>query len=75
MPPLGKEHGRVVLKVTKSHLEERLAKLGDQLKVHQEKVEKELQVKLDESRKQIVDYFVPRVVASPPDDMRGRYLR
>jgi hypothetical protein len=74
-PSLGKEHGRVVLKVTKSHLEERLAKFGDQLKVHQEKVEKELQVKLDESRKQIVEYFVPRVMASPPDAMRGRYLK
>jgi hypothetical protein len=75
MPPLGKEHGRVVLKVTKSHLEERLAKFGDQLKVHQEKVEKELQVKLDESRKQIVEYLVQRVMASPPDAMRGRYLK
>jgi hypothetical protein len=74
-PSLGKDHGRVVLKATKPHLEERLAKFGDELKVHQEKVEKELQVKLDGSRKQIVDYFVPRVVASPPDDMRGRYLK
>ncbi len=73
-PSLGKDHGRVVLKAAKPHLEERLAKFREDLKVHQEKVEKELQVKLDESRKQIVDYFVPRVVASPPDAMRGRYL-
>ena len=54
-----------MLKATKPHLEERLAKFGDKLKVHQEKVEKELQVKLDELRMQIVDYFVPRVMASP----------
>ena len=72
---LGKDHGRVVLKGIKPHLEERLAKFGEELKVHQAKVEKDLQVKLDESRKQIVEYFVPRVVASPPDAMRGRYLK
>jgi hypothetical protein len=67
---LGKLHGRVVLKAAKPHLEERLAKFRDELKAHQEKVEKELQGQLDESRKQIMDYFVPRVVASPPDAMR-----
>jgi hypothetical protein len=50
-------------------------KIRDELKVHQEKVEKELQGQLDESRKQIVDYFVPHVVASPPDAMRGQFLK
>jgi hypothetical protein len=72
---LGKDHGRAVLKAAKPHLEKRLAKFRDKLKAHQEKVEKELQVQLDESRKQIVDYFVPRVVASPPDAMRGQFLK
>jgi hypothetical protein len=74
-PSLGKDHGRVVLKAAKPHLEERLSKFRDELKAHQEKVEKELQGQLDESRKQIVDYFVPRVVASPPDAMRGQFLK
>ena len=74
-PSLGKDHGRVVLKAAKPHLEERLSKFRDELKSHQEKVEKELQGQLDESRKQIVDYFVPRVVASPPDAMRGQFLK
>ena len=74
-PSLGKDHGRVVLKAAKPHLEERLSKFRDELKSHQENVEKELQGQLDESRKQIVDYFVPRVVASPPDEMRGQFLK
>ena len=74
-PSLGKDHGRVVLKAAKPHLEERLSKFRDELKSHQEKVEKELQGQLDELRKQIVDYFVPRVVASPPDAMRGQFLK
>ena len=56
-----------MLKAAKPHLEQRLAKFREDLKVHQEKVEKELQAQLDESRGQIVDYFVPRVVSSPPD--------
>jgi hypothetical protein len=72
---LGKDHGRAVLKAAKPHLEKRLAKFRDKLEVHQEKVEKELQGQLDESRKEIVDYFVPRVVASPPDAMRGQFLK
>jgi hypothetical protein len=67
--------GRVVLKAAKPHLEDRLAKFREELKSHQEKVEKELEGQLDESRKQIVDYFVPRVVASPPDAMRGQFLK
>jgi hypothetical protein len=72
---LGKLHGRVVLKAAKPHLEERLAKFRDELKAHQEKVERELQGQLDESRKQIMDYFVPRVVVNPPDAMRGQFLK
>jgi hypothetical protein len=74
-PSLGKDHGRVVLKAAKSHFEQRLAAFRDELKVHQEKVEKKLQAQLDDTRKQIVDYFVPRVVASPPDAMRGQFLK
>lgn len=74
-PSLGKDHGRVVLKAAKSHLEARIEKFRDELKAHQEKVEKELQSQLDESRKQIVDYFAPLVVASPPDAMRGQFLK
>ena len=72
---LGKNHGRVVLKAAKPHLEQRLAAFRDELKAHQEKIENELQAHLDDSRKQIVDYFVPRVVASPPDAMRGQFLK
>jgi hypothetical protein len=74
-PSLGKDHGRVVLKAAKPHLEKRLAKFRDQLKAHQEKVKKELQAQLDESRKQIVQYFLPQVIANPPDAMRGQFLK
>jgi hypothetical protein len=38
-------------------------------------VKKELQGPLDESRKLIVDYYVPLAAASPPDAMRGQFLK
>jgi hypothetical protein len=63
-PSLGKDHGRVVLKAAKPHLEKRLAQFRDELKAHQRKVEKELQGHLDESRKLIVDYFLPSPLSS-----------
>ena len=72
-PSLGKSHGRVVRKAAKPYLEGRLAEFRGELKAHQENVEKDLQNQLDESRQQIVDYYVPIVVANPPDAMRGRF--
>ena len=72
---MGKDHGRVVLKTAKPHLEKRLEKFREELKAHQKKVEEELQRHLDELRKQIVDYYLPRVVENPPDAMRGQLLK
>lgn len=73
-PSLGKDHGRVVLKSAKPHLERRLTEFRKNLEEHQEMVADKLQGQLDESRKQIVDYYVPRVVATPPDAMLGQLL-
>ena len=73
-PSLGKDHGRVVLKLAKPHLEKRLEDFRKELKQHQDQVKKELQGQLDESQKQIVDYYLPRVVDNPPDSMRGQLL-
>lgn len=70
-PSLGKDHGRVVLKSAKPHLTKRIADLHTKLEAHQKKVETELQAKLDESKKQVVDYYVPLAKASPPDALLG----
>jgi hypothetical protein len=72
---LGKDYGRVTLKAAKPHLEESIKAFRYELKAHQVKVEKELQGQLDESRKQIVDYYVPHVLKSPPDAMLGQFLK
>lgn len=73
-PSLGKDHGRVVLKAAKPHLEERIGSFRNELMAHQDRVGAELQGQLDASRKQILDYYLPIVLANPPDAMRGQIL-
>lgn len=74
-PSLGKDHGRVVLKAAKPRLIERLVELKAKLKVHQQTVATELQKQLDESREQIVQYYLPIVTANPPDSLLGQLTR
>lgn len=69
---LGRDHGRVVLKAAKPHLQRRLDELQKKLTKHQESVQEKLQEKLIASRKQIVDYYVARVVDDPPDKLLGQ---
>lgn len=71
-PSLGKSHGRVVLKKAKPLLEERLAAFREKLESHQKTVVKDLQSKLDASRDQIVEHYLPLVLANPPDKLRAR---
>lgn len=71
-PSLGRDHGRVVLKAAKPILEKRLGELKDKLKKHQQIVATELQKQLDESRSQIVDYYLPIVGRNPPDALLGQ---
>jgi hypothetical protein len=73
-PSLGKNKGRVVLKAAKVHLVKRLNEFCDKLELHQKDVEAELQKQLDTSRKQIVDYYLPRAVVTPPDGLLGQLV-
>ncbi len=73
-PSLGKDHGRVVLKAAKPHLLARLSAFRAKLVSHQATVAAELQAHLDKSRNAIVDYYLPRVIAAPPDAMLGKLL-
>jgi len=73
-PSLGKDHGRVVLKRAKPHLLARLQALRERLKKHQAGVEADLQKHLDTSREQIIAYYLPRVIETPPDALRGKLL-
>lgn len=73
-PSLGKDHGRVVLKAAKPHLMKRLTEFREKLAKHQKTVANDLQKHLDESRKQIIDYYLQRVIDTPPDALLGQLL-
>jgi hypothetical protein len=73
-PSLGKSHGRVVLKNAKPRLKSRLEELSKKLAKHQETVKEELQKKLDESRAQVVEYYLPLAMKNPPDAVIGQSL-
>ena len=72
-PSLGKDHGRVILKAVKPIFQQRLDEFQENLKKHQENVERDLQIHLDRSREQIVDHYLPQVVANPPDALVGQF--
>lgn len=73
-PSLGKDHGRVVLKAAKPVLVERLAEFRNKLTEYQLKVKAELQGHLEKSREEVINYFLPQVIDSPPDALRGQLL-
>lgn len=73
-PSLGGDHGRVVLKAAKPYLAKRLEELRANLRAHQKSIAKDLQSHLDESRQQIVNYYLTRVIENPPDALRGQLL-
>jgi len=73
-PSLGKDHGRVLLKAQKPLFEQRLAELRAKLEKFQEKIKSDLQRYLDASREEVVKYYVPRIIQSPPDAFSGRLL-
>lgn len=74
-PSLGKDHGRVVLKAAKPVLMERLGEFRQKLAAYQATVKAELQGHLDKSREEVIGYFLPQVIDSPPDALRGQLLR
>lgn len=73
-PSLGKDHGRVVLKAQKPLLIQRLTEFRIKLEAHKKAVAEDLQHHLNISRMQIIEYYVPRVIESPPDALRGQLL-
>ncbi len=67
-PSLGKDFGgRAVLKKAKHHLVDKLEEFRKKLEAHQKTVAEKLQSTLDDSQNQIIDYYIERVIESPPD--------
>jgi hypothetical protein len=68
-PPLGKDHGRALLKRNKPLFEQRLAELRTKLEKFQAEIKEDLQKHLDASREAVIKYYIPRVIEHPPDSL------
>lgn len=73
-PSLGKKHDgdRVVLKSVKKALEERISDFRIDLEEHKDKVKEKLTDKLNQSRKEIVNYYIPIVSRDLPEALVGQ---
>lgn len=68
---LGKKHGRIIRKGALPRLEERLTELRKRIQHHQESIKANLESVLVNSKKQILDYYLPLIISNPPDDLVG----
>lgn len=71
-PSLGNDRGRVILKSIKPTFNKKIEEFRKKLEEHQQEVKAELQNRLDESRKDIIEYYLPKVTESPPDALLAR---
>ncbi len=69
--PLGKPHGRVMLKSNKDLFNRKIDELKLSLMLHAQTVGENLQASIDKSIAAIADYYLPLVLNNPPDKMRG----
>lgn len=67
--------GRIVLKSEKPQLDKRLEEFKKELEQHRELVREELRETRDEAREQIVEYYLPIILKSPPVDLRYQFSR
>ncbi|MCY4363572.1 MAG: hypothetical protein OXE42_15565 [Gammaproteobacteria bacterium] len=61
--------GRIVLKSEKPQLDKRLEEFRNELEQHRELVWEELRETMEKALEQIVKYYLPRIMESPPDDL------
>ena len=73
-PSLGKHHGRVILKSAKPTFQERLQELRNQLEEHQKSVKADLQQSLENSKQELLDYYLPLIRKHPPDSLIARTI-
>lgn len=72
--PLGKPWGRVMLRAARQRFDERIAEFRKKLEAHKKRVEADLAKHVDESRRQVVEYYLPLVKQTPPDAVLGQLI-
>lgn len=72
---LGKPWGRVLLRSVRRTFDDRIDAFRKKLEEHQDKVKKQLDDILNKSRENVIDYYLPHVQASPPDQLVGQLMQ
>ena len=71
---LGRDFGRVILKSARNRFDKRIAEFRKKLEAHKESVKAMIEGKLAESRKQVVEHYLPVAKVQPPDELLGGLL-
>lgn len=71
---LGKPWGRVLLRSVRPAFDQRIVEFRQQLEEHRRRVERQLEAKLEASRQEVVEYYLPAVRAHPPDSLLGQLV-
>lgn len=71
---LGKPWGRVILRAVRPKFDERVKEFYGKLDEHKRRLASELAKQLEESRAQVVEYYLPHVKKSPPDVLIGQLM-
>ncbi len=69
--PLGKKHGRVMLKSNRQVFDEAVKRLKADLVAHAKKVEESLESHIEKSITSIANYFLPIIQEDPPKELEG----
>ena len=71
---MGKPWGRVLLRSVRPRFDERIAAFRQRLDEHKKQVRKQLTQDLDDSRKRVVDHYLPFVRQNLPDALTGQLI-
>jgi hypothetical protein len=74
-PSLGEPWGRVMLRSARERLDKRIEEFEAHLDAHRDKVKRDLEKVLGDSRRQIVEYYRPLIRENPPDVLVGQLTR
>ncbi len=71
---LGKPWGRILLRSSRPRFDKRIEEFRKKLDDHRKNVRAKLKEQLDQSRSQVVNYYLPFVMKSPPDALLGQLV-
>lgn len=69
--PLGKEHGRIILKNAIPKFEERIANLRLEIDKYKKNIEENIQAEFDKTKEELINLYSKILIENPPDSLIG----